>query len=657
MMVVLLLYRIIGLWILVVVSPLAWFVGGAGGSSGIVQSDAYSKWWDRFKCLVGIGPVLTFFLWLTLAVAGAGNIAANSGFVVSSANAADLPSKFLEPQNLMGFLIGMALLFAGFDAAQQLCSSLSGTVFGKALQKTTSSALQKGALALLGKGTGKGLQLGARGARRLPGAAASVASYMPGSAAVSRAYGRARESVKTGIGGATQQLGKVTGIRTLERAGVSYQAKAKAQAGLARTEDMKTAKEGMKGKSREEKLDLMKTYANQISRGGSLSVKEDAQYKALLDETMSDKRMEKEARATGLLKTVWEQKGQEFENDNRHDAAKLDQINSFKKANADITKSSGLIDNWDDAKDLNDDALKDKDVQEKLKKVQSTVRNTVTGGFYSAYEAIELGHAGDKKQKALVRQDEGERYERMTDTELARVSVDKLGTSSSSEGIRKAIEAAMRAGDESRARSLMSHLGARVNGAKDPGERMQLISVMRQTVGNVKDLKSSNGTKEHLNRVIHGVSETVKRDVEPLEKQREEKLAPARQKATEELDKLASDLAAARTRVASELQVKAASAEQAAQRAEQDPMNQPSDKAAARAEAETAKEAAKPENIDKTPAIVNILAQITAKEAQKANPVIDPKTPEGEEFAKIEAQLAAVKAYLKSREDAKNKKP
>src|SRR3989338_6469494 len=61
-----LLFRIIMLWILIVMAPLAWFVGGAGD---LIKSDAYQEWWKEFKCMVAVGPVLAFFLWLTLAVA------------------------------------------------------------------------------------------------------------------------------------------------------------------------------------------------------------------------------------------------------------------------------------------------------------------------------------------------------------------------------------------------------------------------------------------------------------------------------------------------------------------------------------------------------------------------------------------------------------
>src|SRR3989338_381850 len=89
---VILLYRIVMLWILIVISPLAWFVGGTGGESGVIKSNAYSDWWKKFKCLVAIGPIMTFFLWLALAVAGAG--ASAKGFGSEGVDAGN-PAKFL----------------------------------------------------------------------------------------------------------------------------------------------------------------------------------------------------------------------------------------------------------------------------------------------------------------------------------------------------------------------------------------------------------------------------------------------------------------------------------------------------------------------------------------------------------------------------------
>ncbi|OGL72247.1 hypothetical protein A3D69_02950, partial [Candidatus Uhrbacteria bacterium RIFCSPHIGHO2_02_FULL_54_11] len=67
MLTVILVHRIVMLWVLVVLSPLAFFFGGAevlGKGAG----NPYAEWWSKFTGAVAIGPVLVFFLWLTLSV-------------------------------------------------------------------------------------------------------------------------------------------------------------------------------------------------------------------------------------------------------------------------------------------------------------------------------------------------------------------------------------------------------------------------------------------------------------------------------------------------------------------------------------------------------------------------------------------------------------
>jgi hypothetical protein len=189
-LVAILLFRIIMLWVLVVIAPLAWFVKGA---EGVIQSNAYAEWWSEFKCLVGVGPVLTFFLWLTLAVAGSGNIAANSGFNVSAdSNNAKFTSSLLELNNFLSFLIGMAMLFAGFKAATAFCSGMSGQVIGKALNAAKKNAVIATAGGLGLKAGSAGFKAGARGLAATPGMLAAGGRYLLGSAAVSRGVDRAR---------------------------------------------------------------------------------------------------------------------------------------------------------------------------------------------------------------------------------------------------------------------------------------------------------------------------------------------------------------------------------------------------------------------------------------------------------------------------------
>ncbi|MBI5221328.1 MAG: hypothetical protein HY979_00795, partial [Candidatus Magasanikbacteria bacterium] len=64
-----LLSRMLVLWILIVLSPFAFVL------SVIPQTEKYaSQWWSEFGNHVNVGPVVVFFLWLSIAVVGSGAI-------------------------------------------------------------------------------------------------------------------------------------------------------------------------------------------------------------------------------------------------------------------------------------------------------------------------------------------------------------------------------------------------------------------------------------------------------------------------------------------------------------------------------------------------------------------------------------------------------
>src|SRR5690606_15480277 len=62
------LIRIVALWILTVLSPLAYVFAAFPQTNGYAN-----KWWGEFWKYATIGPVLAFFLWLTLTITAAGN--------------------------------------------------------------------------------------------------------------------------------------------------------------------------------------------------------------------------------------------------------------------------------------------------------------------------------------------------------------------------------------------------------------------------------------------------------------------------------------------------------------------------------------------------------------------------------------------------------
>ncbi|PJE76813.1 hypothetical protein COV05_02485 [Candidatus Uhrbacteria bacterium CG10_big_fil_rev_8_21_14_0_10_48_16] len=410
-LVAILLFRIIMLWVLVVLAPLAWFMGGVAGKDGIISSNAYAEWWNEFKCLVAVGPVLMFFLWLTLAVAGAGNIAANSGFVVSAdSNNADFTSSLLELNNFLSFLIGMAMLMAGFKAATQFCSGMSGDFIGKAVGKAKGvPSLAKG-VALTGAGLGlkggarglqlgaRGLQLGAGGLATGAGAVATGARYLPGSAAVGRGISTVRGGVKNLAYTAVEKAGKVPGFGAVERFGARKKGESRDQEGIRRVAEIKKQQEGLKGQSRDTVAALGKKYADRPPSGTAAQ----AEAMAILDQAMGDSRLQKTMRADGSLQKLWEQYGKQFEKDFSHDSEKMGAVKGFKKSNADITKSADLITDADDAKGLQAGAWEDKAVQERMSKIQTQFKGD-DGKNLTAMGAARAGHYGTLAQGAAVK--------------------------------------------------------------------------------------------------------------------------------------------------------------------------------------------------------------------------------------------------------------
>ncbi len=171
---VIILLRIIQLWFLVILSPLAFLA-----TVGIPRLSAYSsKWWDRFGNQVIIGPVLAIFLWLSLAVvadafggtgkpltegmtSGLGTGAQYSviGRGTTSAGGSAAPFKLGEGTegitatvteighagNLLGFIVGIAMLIASLSMAQEM-GVAGGALAGKAASgmKNFASGASKG---------------------------------------------------------------------------------------------------------------------------------------------------------------------------------------------------------------------------------------------------------------------------------------------------------------------------------------------------------------------------------------------------------------------------------------------------------------------------------------------------------------------------------
>jgi len=517
-LVAILLFRIVGLWVLVVLAPMAWFMKGA---EGVISSDFYKNWWAEFKCLVAIGPVLTFFLWLTLAVAAAGNIAEKSGFDVSSgSNNADFYSQALQLDNFMSFLIGCILMFASFDAAAQVCSGskkASGFMQKYALSPaqgflTKMAKSPRTMVAAAPAAAGAGLKLAgtgaaytARGAMGAAGLAKAGVAAVPGSkfardvAAKTKMdrLSQAERLRKRAEGRGSGAIGRWRADRERKKADILSQS-----AG----QGVEEQKGKLKDMTRQRKTDMAKRFLDSPPS----SVAGEAQATALYEEMLGDSQMQKDL-GQDRVKKMHEQYGDKYKKMFGHDSAKMGAVKSFEKANVHYS-GAGLdsIDSYEDVKGLSDAALQNPEVREHLKKIQSTHLGDDKKPL-SAYDALVQGREGNKKAAAIGLKP-GDRFATMSKDDLRLADVGELGSTGSTMSIRQGIDLAMADGDTKRAESLISSLASRytAEGTSD-ADRLDLLQHMnglraefdtkkgRVTAGgrgNAKMLKRLNALQE-----------------------------------------------------------------------------------------------------------------------------------------------------------------
>lgn len=134
--------RIIMLWILVVLSPLAYLLNVLPMTKQYAQ-----RWWSTFGKWVAVGPVLAFFIWLSLTFLGQG---ADFGEEVmkpfDEQRSEQLAQGFTEgtisstissvstSENMLGYIIAIAMLIISLMVAQQM-GGIAGKVAGNAFNR------------------------------------------------------------------------------------------------------------------------------------------------------------------------------------------------------------------------------------------------------------------------------------------------------------------------------------------------------------------------------------------------------------------------------------------------------------------------------------------------------------------------------------------
>ncbi len=141
--VVMFLVRIVALWVLTVLSPLAYLLAAFPDTAEYAQ-----RWWKEFWKYASIGPVLAFFLWLALTITQGGN---TSELITNSSTTALQNNVQFEGGNnviaagiaevstsdgILSFLVSIVLLVISLSIAAE-----SGAVFGAGIADRTKKFL------------------------------------------------------------------------------------------------------------------------------------------------------------------------------------------------------------------------------------------------------------------------------------------------------------------------------------------------------------------------------------------------------------------------------------------------------------------------------------------------------------------------------------
>lgn len=123
---IVLLYRIVVLWILIILSPLAFFMGGLKDVIG-AAGGTYSDWWGKMIGAITLGPILAFFLWLSLSASAGGKITSTEHFPISNTTeGVGLMTSAFRLEEFTSILVGLILIMVGFQAASSAASQMGG---------------------------------------------------------------------------------------------------------------------------------------------------------------------------------------------------------------------------------------------------------------------------------------------------------------------------------------------------------------------------------------------------------------------------------------------------------------------------------------------------------------------------------------------------
>ncbi len=141
-----LIFRIVGLWIALILSPIALFATALPGKLQKAVDPFTGKYWARLSALLTGGPVMAFFLWLTFAItqssSGEGGLAPALNIELTNPTLNLFLTSVGTSQDVASFIVGVTLMLMGLDAAVSAAGAISETL-GK-YAKTVSNYAQSG---------------------------------------------------------------------------------------------------------------------------------------------------------------------------------------------------------------------------------------------------------------------------------------------------------------------------------------------------------------------------------------------------------------------------------------------------------------------------------------------------------------------------------
>lgn len=162
-MLVTMIFRIVMLWVLIILSPIA-FLSSAIPKGG----DHYAEWWKEFKKYIISGPIIAFFLWLALASVqhagtdglasqgfpGSSTVASGEQSAAGSVGGSQIPSEAGRTEVIMNLVIAICLMFAGLKFAN--ASGMVGLGVAKSI-RDRATKLARGVAVAGGSAVGKRL--------------------------------------------------------------------------------------------------------------------------------------------------------------------------------------------------------------------------------------------------------------------------------------------------------------------------------------------------------------------------------------------------------------------------------------------------------------------------------------------------------------------